>query len=354
MNANGRLFDVGIYARLSVDTHNDKAQSIDTQVSIAKEYLNCCNENEFGDVFTLAQVYVDLGKSGQNFQRPGFMRLMQDIRARRINCVVVKDFSRFGRDYLETGEYLEKIFPMLGVRFIAVTDGYDSFANSCDTASLGMQLKNLVNDLYAKDIARRVRIAKRQKKEQGGYVGGVAPYGLRLLHQGGMRVLEADPIGAPIVRDIFERYARGESLNAIIRRLYEKGVHPPTQARRSGCYQQKEEEVLKWNKMAVKYILENPLYADLTMQVITAHVAELVAKRRLDTQGKKELSERNTPGMTSKTNVTSNSDEESADQEHHVTKRHLKNQTRLLERKYREQKQLRQESDVVHRKTQMT
>jgi DNA invertase Pin-like site-specific DNA recombinase len=285
------------------------------------------------------------------------MRLMKDIRAKRINCVVVKDFSRFGRDYLETGEYLEKIFPMLGVRFIAVTDGFDSFASSCETVSLGVQLKNLVNDLYAKDIARRVHIAKQQKKELGGYVGGVAPYGLRLSHQEGMRSLEADPIGAPIVRDIFEWYAKGESLNAMIRYLHTKGIYSPAQMRRSGCYyRQGEEDGCKWNKMAVKYILNNKLYTDVRIQIIPVHIAELVAKRRQVTLEKKEVekgtpknfSERKTTCMTSKTIAGSNSDELAAKHGCHAAKHHLKNRTRLLERKYIEQKNLYLESDMTH------
>ena len=119
-------YKTAIYARLSVDHDDKKSESIETQVEMLKEFIRHQNENaDRNSELVLYDLYTDLGKTGTNFERPGFERLMSDIRAGQINCIIVKDFSRFGRNYIETGDYLEKIFPFLKVRFISVCDHYD-------------------------------------------------------------------------------------------------------------------------------------------------------------------------------------------------------------------------------------
>ena len=165
------IWNAGIYARLSVDKHGRKNESIDTQIEIAKEYIGK-SEN-----IVLAECYTDLGKTGTNFEREGFEKLMADIRRHKINCVIVKDLSRFGRNYLEAGNYMEKIFPFFNVRFISVSDGYDSHRTQGENDALAIHLKNVVNELYARDCAEKVRTMKRSKMEQGCYVGGVPSYG---------------------------------------------------------------------------------------------------------------------------------------------------------------------------------
>lgn len=167
----GGVWNAGIYARLSVDKHDQKNESIDTQVEIAKEYINKLED------IVLIDCYTDLGKTGTNFEREGFARLMNDIRQHRINCVVVKDFSRFGRNYIETGNYLEKIFPFFNVRFISVSDGYDSHQKLQENDNFSVHLKNIVNEMYARDCARKVREVKKSKLKQGCYVGGIPSYG---------------------------------------------------------------------------------------------------------------------------------------------------------------------------------
>ena len=107
-------------------------------------------------------IYSDLGKTGTNFDRPGFERMMNDVREGKINCILVKDFSRFGRNYIETGNYLEKILPFMKVRFISVCDNYDSFAPDAKNQELSMNIKNLVNDAYAKDISAKERLTRPQ------------------------------------------------------------------------------------------------------------------------------------------------------------------------------------------------
>ena len=114
-----RRFHVGVYARLSVEGTERKNESIDTQIAMAKQYLKEHPEMELYDCYT------DLGRTGTNFKREGFERMMQDVRKKRIDCVVVKDLSRFGRNHIEAGNYIQKIFPFMGVRFIALADGID-------------------------------------------------------------------------------------------------------------------------------------------------------------------------------------------------------------------------------------
>lgn len=118
---------VGIYARLSVDAEERKTESIENQIAIIQDYIRKRNSEEEMDVqFVVYDIYTDYGKTGTNFEREGFERLMRDVRAGQIDCIMVKDFSRFGRNYIETGNYIEKILPFLGVRFISISDGYDS------------------------------------------------------------------------------------------------------------------------------------------------------------------------------------------------------------------------------------
>ena len=120
----GKRYKAGIYARLSSDQDLQKNESIEIQVEMARKFAEEFNRQKTGEVISIVECYTDLGKTGSNFEREGFLRLLQDIRLGEINCVIVKDLSRFGRNYLEAGNYIEKIFPFLGVRFIAVTDGF--------------------------------------------------------------------------------------------------------------------------------------------------------------------------------------------------------------------------------------
>ncbi len=153
---------VGIYSRLSVDHNDRKAESIENQIEIIRQYIAEENNRiKNGRKLTVHDIYIDRGISGTSFQREGFDRLMDDVRNRVVDCIIVKDLSRFGRDYVETGNYIEKILPFLGVRFIAVADGFDSMAEDVAERKLTMNLKNLVNDMYAKDISKRVTTARK-------------------------------------------------------------------------------------------------------------------------------------------------------------------------------------------------
>lgn len=219
----------------------------------------------------LYNCYTDLGKTGTNFAREGFKRLMTDVRLRKVNCIIVKDFSRFGRDYIETGNYIQKIFPFLGVRFISVTDGFDSFSDQND--ELGMNLKNLINEMYAKDIAVRVGSSKRAQWEKGSYTGGIPPYGYRAEWTDGRKCLLAEDTSSKIVKEIYKLYDEGKNMKEIAVWLYENGIHRPADYRRYGhIYRQRtgdgsnQEELQEWSRATVKLILTNPVYTGCLVQ----------------------------------------------------------------------------------------
>ncbi len=255
------VWKAGIYVRLSVDKNERKNESIDTQVEIAKTFISQADDIE------LVECYSDLGKSGRDFKRDGFERMMADIRRKKINCVVVKDLSRFGRNFIETGNYIEKIFPFMNVRFIAITDGYDSEHVKGDNIRLSMHLKNIVNELYAKDIGERVKTAKKLKQEMGSYTGGKPPYGYCVETIGRRKVLIPDSATKGIVVSIFEKYARGDYRKTIIEELYQERVQRPRayQATRE-VYCPEGENLQQWSDGTLKGILTNPVYIGTLMQ----------------------------------------------------------------------------------------
>lgn len=255
----------GIYARLSVDSHDRKNESIDTQIEIAKEYIK-----QSGDI-ELVGCYKDLGKSGRNFAREGFEQMMSDIRMKKINCVIVKDLSRFGRNYIETSNYIEKIFPFMKVRFISVTDKYDSEYIMDDNTYMSMNLKNIVNELYARDISERVKISKKAKQEMGSYTGGEAPYGYCIKKVGDKRVLYPDADTKNIAVRIFEMYAGGCSYKEIIEELYKKRIQSPrTYYATKEVYCPNGEVLQQWSRDTIKNMLKNPCYIGTLFQSRTS------------------------------------------------------------------------------------
>lgn len=258
-----------IYARLSVDNDEKKSESIETQVTLIKEFIQKHNENPDRECkIVVYDIYSDLGKTGTNFDRPGFERMMNDVRAGKINCILVKDFSRFGRNYIETGNYLEKILPFMKVRFISVCDNYDSFAPGAKNQELSMNIKNLVNDAYAKDISAKERAAKRIAQKNGEYVGSTAPYGYRVEKANGIYKLIVELEAAKIVRRIFEEYASGDGIQSIIDRLFEDGVHWISDYNQyHHVYCQDGENLHQWGNSSIRAVLNrNNYYGDLVQR----------------------------------------------------------------------------------------
>lgn len=248
-------FQVGIYARLSVEGSDAKNESIHTQIELAKQYIDSHPEMK------LYQIYVDLGVAGTHFSREGFSMLMRDLRDRKINCVIVKDLSRFGRNYVETGNYIQKIFPFMKVRFVAIADGIDTFDLEYKMDDLTLGLKNLVNEMYVKDISRKVMISKKTGWETGSFTGGICPYGYQCEWKKTIKHLVTDSEAADIVKMIFRLYLEGCSVSEIVCILYENRIHPPMLKRVLGHVFCSEEETLyKWNRETVKNMLSNPVY----------------------------------------------------------------------------------------------
>ncbi len=252
----------GIYARLSVDHHNQKNDSIDTQIQIAKEYISRSDQIE------LVECYTDLGKSGTNFQREGFERMMADVRSDKINCIIVKDFSRFGRNYIETGNYIEKIFPFFHVRFISVTDGYDSHRTEGSNDFFSVNLKNIVNELYARDCAEKVKAIKKAKLEQGSYVGGIPSYGYQAQWIGGRKILFPEKDTGDVVRKIYNLFDQGYTCREIISYLYDHRIHRPKEYRSTGHVYCEEGEMLRqWSDITIETILTNHVYIGALVQI---------------------------------------------------------------------------------------
>lgn len=248
-----KIYSVGIYARLSVDGTDRKNESIDNQLEMCREYVR---EHEDMEIF---DCYSDLGKTGTNFQRDDFERLMADVRMRKVDCIVVKDLSRFGRNHLEMGNYLGKIFPFLGVRFIAVNDNFDNMDG--DPETLAVQLKNLVNELYAKDIAVKIRSSRVKQFERGSFSGCHPVYGYDVVKEGNRRVLIVNEEAAVIVRELFDRFLRGDSYIEIIDWLYMEKIHRPSDYRKYGHVHQEEGEILhNWHKATLNQVLNNCAY----------------------------------------------------------------------------------------------
>lgn len=274
-----KIYSVGIYARLSVDGSKAcgqeacrqarKNESIETQIEIAKAFIGQ------QDDMVIFDCYTDIGKTGTNFEREGFERMMRDVRMRRIDCIVVKDLSRFGRNHIETGNYIEKIFPFMGVRFIAVTDHFDSMHTSGENETWCVNLKNLVNEMYAKDIAVKVKSGRKEKWEQGSFTGGVPPYGYRAEWIGGKKCLFIEETTSDIVKKIFDLFLSGKNRKEIVRWLYENRINRPAKYHKTGnIYCKEDEPPRQWSGETVKMILTNPVYMGCLVQGTCSLVKE--------------------------------------------------------------------------------
>lgn len=251
---NSLLFRTATYARLSVDSAVTESDSITSQQMLMRDFIRGRDE------FFLVREYKDDGISGTRFDRQAFDSMLEEVRKGNINCIIVKDFSRFGRDHIEVGSYLEKIFPFLGVRFISVNDGYDSFDRDCADKKLAVILKNLVNEYIAKDTSVKVASSYVTKQENGEYDGGRAPYGYAFADERKTRFI-VDERPAEVIRDIFTWTMQGDSALAIVKRLTEKNINPPKAYQDTGEFFRQDKERCYWNEFTVNAILQNMAYA---------------------------------------------------------------------------------------------
>lgn len=259
-----KVYRTAIYARLSKDD-GDKVESnsITSQKAMCEEYIS-----RHGDL-ELVETFVDDGYSGVDFNRPGFRRLEEALRDGRVEVVLCKDLSRFSRNYIESGRYLERIFPQLGVRFIAINDGYDSLTGNAQSDSFVIPFKNLINDTYCKDISVKIRTNLDVKRRRGEYVGAYAPYGYQKDPDDKNRLV-VDEYAGDIVRQIYSMYKDGISICRIAEKLDSLGVLSPMEYKISmgSNYSSsfRMNESAKWSYTAVHRILTNEVYIGILAQ----------------------------------------------------------------------------------------
>ncbi len=273
------LYHAGIYLRLSRDDApaggRRESDSISSQRELCRAFVRSQKDMEIYDI------YVDDGYSGTSFERPGFKRMMEDVYAGMVDCIVVKDLSRFGREYIEAGRLIQKIFPALNVRFIAVTDRFDSLTADYNEKALVLPVKNFVNDAYCRDISDKVKSHQRIKRENGEFIGAFAVYGYKKDLEN-RNHLVPDGYAAGVVRSIYGWKLGGMSATAIAKKLNDLGVLSPMEYKRARGEHYSSGFAAgiqaKWSAVAVKRILTNPVYIGILEQGKTEKVSVKVNK----------------------------------------------------------------------------
>lgn len=239
-------FLTALYVRLSMEEQEgDLTEKIRNQRELLLEYVREKPE------FQMVDIYCDNGCTGTNFDRPQWQRLMEDAKAGKVNCIIVKDLSRLGRNYIEAGNYLEKIFPFMGVRFIAISDGYDSENLKPEDTGLLLPLKNIINASYAKDLSQKISSARHVQRGRGEFTGSVVPFGYRKDQQRkGRFVVNEDE--AEVVRQIFRMFGEGGTYSEIARELNRLRIPSP--------------QGKLWRYQSIRGIIANEVYLGRMIQ----------------------------------------------------------------------------------------
>lgn len=262
-------YNTCIYARLSKeDKEKKESESITNQIQLIKNYISNTND------INISMIKTDDGYSGSNFNRPAFKEMIEEIKNGTINCIIVKDFSRFGRNFIDTSKYIEKIFPMLNVRFIAINDNYDSLKEN-EENSLIVPFKNLINDAYVKDISIKIKSQKNIKMKNGEFIGSFTTYGyLKDPYNKGKLVIDEE--ASKIVKEIFKLKIDGYSAKKIADKLNEQGILSPMEYKKSiglnFATSFKKNEKAKWDAMAINRILRNDIYIGTLVQGKTTNI----------------------------------------------------------------------------------
>ena len=264
------LYRAGIYTRLSnerTESWRDKSSSIETQTLTCKEYA--LKEN-----IQVVDIYTDYEYSGTNFNRPDFQNMMQAIRERRINCIIIKDLSRLGREYLEMGRLIDKVFPFLGVRFISVNDKLDTVKEMDTKKSFEVTIKNIINDMYAKDISVKIKTSKMNRAKKGYFIGSNPPYGYKVIKEEQGQRLEVDENVRFIVEEMFNLTLEGKSQLEVTRHLNEVGYATPTVYYKTGRIYREDGDP-EWHVGSVGKLLNNQAYAgDMVQGIKSQYLAE--------------------------------------------------------------------------------
>ena len=258
-----KIYHAAIYVRLSKEdgdvagASKAESNSISNQRELIRDFLK-----DKKDIVVVSE-RVDDGYSGSSFERPGFQQMLEDIRKGVVDCVVVKDLSRFGREYIDSGRYIERLFPAMGVRFIAVNDHYDSLKGDGQGDEILVPFKNLINDAYCRDISVKIRSHLEVKRKNGEFIGAFAPYGYQKDGEDRHRLV-VDTYAAGVVQDIFRMKLHGMSQDAIAGKLNGDGILSPMDYKNSMGINFRTAFRVKaasgWSPVAVRRILENEVY----------------------------------------------------------------------------------------------
>ena len=255
------LFNVAIYIRLSrEDGDKEESDSVGNQRKLLTEYVARKED------FIVYDTYIDDGYSGTNFNRPSFQRMIADIEDGKVNCVVVKDLSRFGRDYIDTGRYLERYFPELGVRFISVTDSIDSMKQAYDML---LPIKNIFNEQYARDISKKIQATVKSKQKAGEFIGAFTSYGYKKSPVNKNKLV-IDDYAADVVRRIFSLYIQGYGKQKIAKLLNAEGILCPAEYKKVNGENYKNcnrlESTTYWSYSTINSILHREMYVGNMVQ----------------------------------------------------------------------------------------
>ena len=265
-----KIWTAGLYIRLSqedldIGKNKKESNSITSQKELLQEFVD---KQEDIEIF---ETYVDDGFTGTDFNRPGFQKLLTDMKKGKINSVIVKDLSRLGRNYIEVGNYIEQIFPLYNIRFIAINDMIDSFKNPDSTNTIIVPFKNLINDEYCRDTSIKIRTALDTKKKKGEFVGAFAPYGY-VKDKKDKHKLIIDKESAEMVKNIFNWYVyKGMGKISICHKLNDLGILNPTGYKKIKLKQNYKNygiqgDKYNWTPSTIRNILKNEVYIGNTVQ----------------------------------------------------------------------------------------
>lgn len=268
-----RKYRAAGYLRLSEDSERKQSDSIENQRYMINQYAK-----EHEDI-EIVMFFEDDGFTGTNFHRSGFEQMMDAVRNGEIDCIIVKDVSRFGREHIQVGDYIDKIFPFLGVRFISIMDYYDSINPDCDRERMILSIKSLVHEMYPRDISRKVHSTFRAKRERGEVrrSNGI-PYGFYM--EAGDTSYRIDYKTYRIYKKIVGWYVAGCALKDIVRLLFKRGILTPSQYRKTGLvYQNDTVKANIWVESAIWWMLRNPVYEGTlelhkTEQILYENIAQ--------------------------------------------------------------------------------
>lgn len=269
-NTNIIQYNAAAYVRLSkedlisISGARTESNSISNQKQLILDFVKDKTD------IKIVSIREDDGYTGTDYDRPDFQRMMDDIRAGIVNCVIVKDLSRFGREYINAGKYIDRLFPYYGVRLISINDGIDTITRS-SSDDFNIMVKNLMNDNYCRDISIKIRSQLQVKRKNGEFIGAFAPYGYEKSEEDKNKLV-IDVYAAEVVRDIFRWKLEGLNPDTIARKLNEQGVLSPMEYKKSRGLSYKTSFKTKskaqWVPMAVRRILTNPVYVGTLVQGI--------------------------------------------------------------------------------------